>query len=97
MDVEVVYADGDRQIVVQLDVPQGTRVGRVLDLVGQDPRLCDVDLSALAVGVYGEVCGRERELAAGDRVEVYRELLMDAKTARRKRAMQQKQGAGSVP
>jgi putative ubiquitin-RnfH superfamily antitoxin RatB of RatAB toxin-antitoxin module len=91
VDVEVVYTNGHRQVVLQLDVPEGARLGQVLDLVGQDPRLCEVDLAAHAVGVYGEVCGRERVLAPGDRVEVYRELLMDAKTARRKRAMQQKQ------
>ena len=89
MDIEVVYANAHRQIVIQLDLPPGARLHQALDLAAQDPRLLDIDLSAHAVGIYGEVCEPQRVLQPGDRVEIYRELLMDAKTARRKRAMQQ--------
>lgn len=91
MDIEVVYANAHRQIVIPLDLPPGAELRQALDLAAQDPRLLDVDLSAHAVGVYGEVCEPQRVLQPGDRVEIYRELVMDAKTARRKRAMQQGQ------
>lgn len=39
-----------------------------------------------AVGVWGRVRPREQVLRDGDRVEIYRPLLADPKTARRKRA-----------
>ena len=42
-----------------------------------------------AVGVFGEVCGPERLLKDGDRLELYRPLIADAKTARRLRAKSQ--------
>ncbi|MGY8791862.1 MAG: RnfH family protein [Pseudomonadales bacterium] len=41
------------------------------------------------MGVFGEVCGLERVLKEGDRLEFYRPLIADAKTARRLRAKSQ--------
>ena len=38
------------------------------------------------VGVFGESVGRELKLREGDRVEIYRPLLIDPKEARRRRA-----------
>ena len=38
------------------------------------------------VGVFGDVCGRDRRLQDGDRVELYRALIVDPKAARRARA-----------
>jgi putative ubiquitin-RnfH superfamily antitoxin RatB of RatAB toxin-antitoxin module len=38
------------------------------------------------VGIFGEICGRDRRLQDGDRVELYRSLIVDPKAARRARA-----------
>jgi putative ubiquitin-RnfH superfamily antitoxin RatB of RatAB toxin-antitoxin module len=49
----------------------------------------DLAIDDLAVGVFGESCGPDRVLKGGDRVEFYRPLIADAKTARRLRAKAQ--------
>lgn len=38
------------------------------------------------VGIWGKVQARDKPLREGDRVEIYRPLVADPKTARRKRA-----------
>jgi putative ubiquitin-RnfH superfamily antitoxin RatB of RatAB toxin-antitoxin module len=38
------------------------------------------------IGIFGEICARDRRLEAGDRVELYRPLAVDPKSARRARA-----------
>jgi len=49
------------------------------------------------VGIFGEVCARERRLIPGDRVELYRPLLVDPKAARRARAQQTQTEKGRNP
>lgn len=39
-----------------------------------------------AVGIHGEICGRDRVVEDGDRIELYRPLAVDPKESRRKRA-----------
>ena len=48
------------------------------------------DLCRWVCDVFGQECERARVLQPGDRVEIYRELAVDAKTARRQRAAQQR-------
>ena len=46
-------------------------------------------MSQLGVGIFGELCDPERRVQDQERVELYRGLRNDAKTARRLRAKQQ--------
>ncbi|MCS6946562.1 MAG: RnfH family protein, partial [Steroidobacteraceae bacterium] len=48
----------------------------------------DIDWERSTVGVFGVVCGRDRPLEPGDRIEIYRPLKVDPKDARRTRAAQ---------
>ncbi|MBK8283467.1 MAG: RnfH family protein [Ahniella sp.] len=50
------------------------------------------DLGALdeRVGIHGRRCALDTVLATGDRVEIYRPLLIDPKDARRKRASERR-------
>lgn len=49
------------------------------------------------VGIFGEACTRERRLAPGDRIELYRPLRVDPKAARRARAQQTQTEKGRNP
>ena len=89
VDIEVAYAEPQRQVVLELTLAEGAQVADALALALQDDRLEGLERGTLAVGVYGELCDHTRILQDGDRLEIYRELTMDAKTARRKRAAQQ--------
>ncbi len=89
VQIEVAYALPEQQWVVELALPAGATVTAALQAVAHRAPFSELDLSAVAVGVYGEVVERDRVLNPFDRVELYRPLLLDPKTARRRRAEQQ--------
>jgi putative ubiquitin-RnfH superfamily antitoxin RatB of RatAB toxin-antitoxin module len=82
--VEVVYAVRDASDVVSVQLPGGSTVRDALAASGMAARHPDIGLGAL--GVYGRRVSAETRLADGDRVEIYRELLIDPKERRRERA-----------
>ena len=81
IDVEVAYADADKQVIVPLQVPVGAV--RRSGLAEQFP---DMDPNTAAIGVFGIPVSPCAPLAQGDRVEIYRPLQVDPKEARRQRA-----------
>ncbi len=85
--VEVAYAGGDgRQYLLPVVVPAGATVVVAIErsgILGQCP---DIDLTRNRVGIFSRLCGLDTVLEDGDRVEIYRPLLIDPKEARRQRA-----------
>lgn len=89
--VEVAFALPDRQGVVSLGVPPGTTALEAValaDLPRRFPGVSPEACSGADLGIFGK---RLREpasyrLRAGDRVELYRPLILDPKAARRVRA-----------
>ena len=75
---------------VAVELPAGARVLDAIRASGAMQGEAAVDISTQAVGIWGRAVGLEAELADGDRVEIYRELLMDPKEARRRRAGRRK-------
>ena len=49
-------------------------------------RFPEIDLTINKVGVFGRLCKLDQVLKTGDRVEIYRPLLVDPKEMRRTRA-----------
>jgi putative ubiquitin-RnfH superfamily antitoxin RatB of RatAB toxin-antitoxin module len=74
---------------VELTLAAGATVDDALRASGLLER--HVALAALptGVGVWGRVCGRDQPLFQGDRVELYRPLLIEPKEARRLRQRRQ--------
>lgn len=71
--------------VLALRLPHGSRVVDALRASGIDT--ADAERP---VGVWGKPCTLDQLLRDGDRVELYRALLIDPKDARRTRQRQQK-------
>ena len=84
--VEVACALPERQVVVALTVPVGTTAGEAVRRADMQARFPELDVAKARIGVFGRLCSPDRELVAGDRVEIYRPLLADPKEVRRKRA-----------
>ena len=89
IEVEVVYAAVDRQVLLTLTVPVGTSVRAALlgsEVAREFPEL---DLVNCPVGIFGKVVAdpEVRSVQAGDRIEIYRPLLADPKEVRRLRAL----------
>jgi uncharacterized protein len=87
--VEVVYALPDEQRILELELPDGARIADALARAEVAPGFDQLDLATMPIGVYGRVVDRDHALADGDRVEIYRPLLIDPKEARRLRAKNQ--------
>ena len=86
IEVEVVYALADEQIVVPLRVSAGTSARDAVRLSGLGDRYPAIASGACALGIYGRIVKGDTVVAPGDRVEIYRELVADPKQARRRRA-----------
>ena len=87
MVIEVAYTKPDEQTVIELDLAEGSSVADALILAAQHFK--DLDIETATVGVFGEICERDKALTEWDRVEIYRPLMMDAKEARHQRALEQ--------
>ncbi len=97
MQVTVAYALPDEQFDEPLDLAEGATVADALAAVAQRPPFAALDLAAVPVGVFNRVVkDRSQRLREGDRVEIYRELVLDPISARQQRAaVQRKQRARS--
>lgn len=82
--VEVVRALPDRAESVRLELAADSTVRQALAM----PQVRALFPAALdgAFGIFGEQCGPLQRLRDGDRIELYRPLLIDPKAARRERA-----------
>lgn len=84
--VSVVYARADRQAIVPVALADGATLGDAIDASGLLALHPEIDLARDGAGLFGRRLPLEAPLADGDRVEIYRPLLADAKTVRRQRA-----------
>ena len=86
MKVSVVYALAERQIVRELELPPGATVAAALRKSGLLEEFPAIDPAATPIGIYGRVVTGGEMLQPGDRVEIYRPLRAEPKTARRLRS-----------
>jgi putative ubiquitin-RnfH superfamily antitoxin RatB of RatAB toxin-antitoxin module len=84
--IEVAYATPEQQMLIALNLPEGSTVEAAINASGLLARFPEISLSTNAVGIFGKVCELNQVLKAGDRVEIYRPLVHDPKEARRQRA-----------
>lgn len=77
-----------------LNLPTGSTLGRAIEASGFLRRWPELMGTPVRCGVWGRTLGHDHPLRSGDRVEFYRALTVDPKTARRERFS--RQGARSA-
>jgi putative ubiquitin-RnfH superfamily antitoxin RatB of RatAB toxin-antitoxin module len=87
--IEVAYARPDEQVVLELEVQAGASVVQAVMLSGILQQYPEIEFAQAEVGIFGQVCDKEKTLEAGDRVEIYRSLIRSPKEARKLRATKQ--------
>lgn len=92
LHIEVACALPHKQVVKALAVPAGCTARQAVELCGIAADFPGIDLASLKLGIYSKVVEDDHLLAEGDRVELYRPLLLDPKEARRQRAEKAKRG-----
>jgi putative ubiquitin-RnfH superfamily antitoxin RatB of RatAB toxin-antitoxin module len=85
LSVEVCYARPDEETLIALTLPAGATLRDAIEVSGVLARHPEIDLAKQKVGVYGKIRPLEAALADGDRVEIYRPLIVDPKAARQRR------------
>ena len=94
IQVEVAYALPHKQKIVAVEVPEGTTLLDAVRQSGIEVEFPELVLADAKFGIFGKAV-RDAEgevLRAGDRVEIYRPLIIDPKQARANRAAKAAKG-----
>ncbi len=86
IQVEICYATPDEQCLLSVSVPKNSDVQYVICNSKIIERFPELKLTQLVVGIFGKKCTLDTIVNTGDRIEIYRPLTIDPKTARRLRA-----------
>lgn len=89
--LSVCYACPDSVFLRELNVPAGTTIIGAIQASGLTQAHPEVDPTTLRVGIYGKLKTLDTPVQEGDRVEIYRQLTADPKSARRKRVQKTRQ------
>ncbi|MBW4010834.1 RnfH family protein [Neisseria meningitidis] len=89
LEIEIVYGLPDRQALKTMQLAEGTTVRAAALKSGLDGIFEDLNLYSAPLGIFGKAVKDDTPLRDGDRIEVYRPLLIDPKEARRKRVQNQ--------
>lgn len=90
--VEVAYARPDLQKIVELEVDEGTTVFDAAARSGLENFFPEISYEEIDMGIFGKMVKKPQEerLRDGDRIELYRPLIIDPKQARLNRAKKPK-------
>lgn len=93
ISVEVAYATPEKQLILAITVPLGTTAYEAVQLSRISEDFSSIDINKDPMGIFSKPLGgkgrptpKKYQLAAGDRVEIYRPLIIDPKRARLDRA-----------
>ncbi|MEM1243614.1 MAG: RnfH family protein [Pseudomonadota bacterium] len=86
IQVEVIYALPNKQVLKKVTLPIDSSVKQAISISGVLNDFPGLDLKHLKVGIFAEIVSLDHLLKDGDRVEIYRDLIIDPKQARRLRA-----------
>ena len=90
LEIEVAYALPQGQFLRRLEVPSGSTVREAIVQSGVLSKFPDINLETVKVGIFSRPVGLGVALKSGDRVEIYRPLILSPIDARRLRAKRRK-------
>lgn len=89
--IEVAYASPVQSWLIPLHVEAGTSIEQAITSSGILEQCPEIDLKINKVGIFSNITELDTLLRAGDRIEIYRPLILDPKEARRLRAEKTRQ------
>lgn len=84
MKVGIAYATSSRQVWLNVEVPDGATIKDAIERSGILKQFPEIDLEQQKVGVFSKLSKLDAVLEDGDRVEIYRPIICDPKTVRRR-------------
>ena len=90
LEIEVAYALSHQQLLLRLKMPSGSTVREAIVQSGVLSKFPEIDLESVKVGIFSRPVDLDVLLNSGDRIEIYRPLILSPTDARRLRAERQK-------
>jgi len=84
MKVGVFYASTSRHANLSADLPDGATIQDAIERSGILKQFPEIDLATQKVGVFGKFVKLDAAVEDGDRVEIYRPIICDPKTVKRR-------------
>ena len=91
LQIELIYALPHEQKILTIEVLEDTTVEQAIKQSDVLQRYPDIDLTINKIGIFSKGCKLTDKLHDGDRIEIYRPLIIDPKEARKARAIKQKE------
>lgn len=91
INIEIAYATCDKQVLKSIAVPADYTVEQAIlasDILAEFP---EINLAVNNIGIFSKKVTLNTVLQMGDRIEIYRPLVIDPKQARRIRAKRKKE------
>ena len=86
LHIELIYTTPHEQYFIGLSLPAGSTIFTAIQASGVLQHFPALEVSTLSVGIFGKIRALQDPVTTGDRVEIYRPLIIDPKEARRARA-----------
>lgn len=86
MKIELVYASPTKQCLHQVDLPEGSTVQQAIEASPLLAEFPEIEFHQNTIGIFGKKTTLSTPLTSGDRIEIYRPLLIDPMQKRRLRA-----------
>jgi uncharacterized protein len=83
--IEVAYASANEQCIIALEVLPNTTIEKAIQQSNILVLFPEIDLAKQSVGIFSCTKQLSDQVLEGDRIEIYRPLLMDPKESRRLR------------
>ena len=91
INVEVVYSKPEQQDLVELSLAVNATVKQAIDASGLLDKHPEIDLDINKVGIFKKLVSLDTTLKTGDRVSIFRELILSPNEARLLRAKKLKE------
>lgn len=85
--IEIVFALPEKQYLLSRTMSAGTTVREAINDASLENEFPDVDFRAAPVGIWGNEVDRDHVVRDGDRIEIYRQLELEPREARRRLAL----------
>jgi putative ubiquitin-RnfH superfamily antitoxin RatB of RatAB toxin-antitoxin module len=84
--VEVVYLEANKQCLRQTDIAEGSSVLDAITASGIAELIPNAGFDPDRLGIFSKRVSADHVVQSGDRIEIYRPLILDPMEARRRRA-----------
>lgn len=90
ISVEIVYANKEKQRRLNIKIPENYTVKQAIEASGILKEFSEISLEEQPVGIFSQKISLSDNLKSGDRIEIYRPLIIDPMSKRRLVAKKQK-------